>query len=208
VKLFARSTADNLAAARQSLAGAEAKIVELENSRREKLLETDSIAEVQRIDSELATLRNASSIYRDRISGLIDRQRQEERARLEVEKAGKIADMSKRLARRDAAAQHLETALAKVRDAYAELKAADEAIFPAPSNNYLSTASMAPLCRRERRPSDPMQRTIIGPVRAIADGAGAGLAEEIQQKGRDLIAFLEAEPIDEPVHSDDEEQAA
>jgi hypothetical protein len=208
MKLFARSTADSLSAARQSLAGAEAKIVELEAARGANLLEADTIAEVQRIDSELTTQHHAASIYRDRIVGLVDRQRQEERDRLEAEKAAAIADMGKRVSRRDAAGQLLETALTKVREACAELSAADEAIFPAPSSSYLSTASMAPLCRRDRRYSDPMPRLVIGPVRAIADGAGAGLAEEIRQKGADLIAIMQAEPIAEPDDIDDDDTAA
>jgi predicted RNase H-like nuclease (RuvC/YqgF family) len=196
MKLFARSTADSLASTRQALAGAEAKIVELETLRSDKLFEADTIAEVQRIDSELATQRHAASIYRDRIVGLIERQRQEERDRLEQQKSAKIAEMSKRLARRDDAAQILEAALTSVRKVYAELLAADEAIFPAYSGfNYLSITSVAQL-RRDRRPSDPMPRTITGPVRAIADGAGTGLAEEIQQKGVDLIEIMSAEPIE------------
>ena len=211
MKLFTRSTADNLAAARQSLAGAETKIGELEAVRTAKLPEAD-LAEVQRIDQDLVTQRHAASIYRDRIGSLIDRLRQEERERLEAEKADKIADMAKRVARRDAAAQQLETALAGVRKAYIELAAADEAIFPAHSGfNYLSTTSMAPLCRRDRSAFDPAIRVVIGPVRAIADGAGADLVEDIRQKGRDLIAIMEAEPIAESVddnEDDDNEVAA
>jgi hypothetical protein len=208
MKLFGRSTTDQLATARQSLAGAEAKIAELETARGAKLLEADTISEVQKIDSELTTQRHAASIYRDRIAGLIERQRQEERDHLEREKADRIAATTKRLALREDAAQKLETALAKVREAYAALAAADEAIFP--SGGYLSTTSMAPLCRRDRRASDPMPRVVIGPVRAIADGGGTGLADEIQQKGRDLIAIMQAEPIAEPddIEDGDTEAAA
>ena len=53
-----------------------------------------------------------------------------------------------------------------------------------------------------------MPRTIIGPVRAIADGAGTGLAEEIQQKGRDLLEILQAEPIPEPDDENDDSEIA
>jgi hypothetical protein len=208
MKLFGRTTADNLAAARQSLAGAEAKILELEAVRAAKLPDAD-LAEVQRIDTDLATHRHAASIYRDRIASLIERQRQEERERLQAEKATSIANMTKRVVRRDAAGQRLETALVEMRSACAELLAADEEI--APGGSYLSITSLSPLCRRDRRHSDPAPRFVIGPIRAIADGVGADLAEDIRQKGLDLIAIMEAEPIAESVdenEDDDTEVAA
>lgn len=205
MKLFARSTADNLAAARQSLAAAEAKIAELETQRTLKLPDAD-ITELQKIDSELATHRQAASIYRDRVASLINRRRQEERERLEREKADEIAEVEKRLARRDTAARCLETALAEVCGAYAELAASDEAIFPSQgSTSYLSIFSMSLLCRRSRRTTDPIPRNVIGPVRAIADGAGAGLADEIQQKGRDLLDLMQTEPITEPGEGEDDD---
>jgi hypothetical protein len=195
MKLFSRSTTDSLAAARQSLDGTEAKIAELEATRGAKLLEADTIADVQRIDQELTTQRQAASIYRDRIAGLVARQRQEQRDRLEAEKADKIAEAEKLITRRDSAALKLEAALTKVREAYAELQAVDQAVFP--NGGYLSVGSLLPLCRRDRRPSDPLPRLVIGSVRAIADGAGEGLAAEIRQKGLDLLDLMRAEPIPE-----------
>jgi hypothetical protein len=216
MKLFGRSTSDQLATARQSLAGANAKIAEGEALRGAKLLETDTITEVQRIDAELATHRHAASIYRDRIASLIDRQRKEDRESRETDKAGAILEIGKRVARRDNASRLVETKSNELSAGVAELLAADAAVFadwplilPTPNHfSYLSVSAMSPLCKRDRRPSDFEPRVIVGPARAIADGAADGLAEEIRQKGIDLIEMLEALELPEEDFPDDDAEAA
>jgi hypothetical protein len=193
VALFTRSTTDSLAATRQSLAGAEAKIAELEAARGAKLLEAETIADVQRLDSELTTQRHAANIYRDRISGLVARQRQEERERLEAEKAARIADMTKRLANWQNAAQRVDEATAALQGAVLNLDAADVAIFGENPfrQNYLSARSISALCDREAGPRDEPgineSRRVVGPLRKIAKGAPYGMAEEIADRGRRLF---------------------
>jgi hypothetical protein len=214
MKLFGRSTTDNLAAARQSLAGAEAKIAELENLRTAKLPDAD-IADVQRIDSELATHRHAASIYCDRIASLVDRQRKEERERLEQKKAEHIADVSKRLAHLQSAAKRVDEATAALQSAVQTLDRADAAVFgDSLVRSYLSARSIDALAERAAGPRDELgineARRVVGPLRKIARGAPYGLAEEIEDRGRRLLEFLESEPIPEPEFDDvaDEEAVA
>jgi hypothetical protein len=215
VKLpFSRTDPDEtLKAAEAALAQAESKIADLERDRAAKLLELDYTAGVESIDLQISAHRRAAVVHRDRLAAMLQKRRTDDRARLEREKADGIADIGKRLARRDSAAQRLEAALADVSAVFAELSAADEATFtgwhavlPAPNTvSYLSIGSMATLCRRDRRPSDFDARVIVGSVRSIAEGAAEGLAAEVQQKGRDLLEILQAEPIPDDV---DEEAAA
>jgi predicted RNase H-like nuclease (RuvC/YqgF family) len=190
--------------AEAALAQTEARIVELEGERAAKLLSPNYAGEVDALDRQIEAQRRAAVVHCDRIAAMAEKQRAEERARLEREKADKIADMRKRLARRDTAAERLETALEAVRELTAELTAIDEAIFP--DGGYLSTSSLYLLCRRDRRPSDPASRLVIGPVRSIADGAGEGLADAVKEKGVALIETMEAEPIE--ADQADEEIAA
>jgi hypothetical protein len=191
--LFRVDPVEAYKSAEAALADTEAKIAELEAERSAKLLAPNYAGEVDAIDRQIEAQRRAATIHCDRIATMAEKQRADERARLEREKADKIADMRKRLARRDTAAERLEAALLAVREAYTELNTIDEAIFP--DGGYLSTASLPLLCRRDRRPSDPTPRMIVGAVRSIADGAGEGLAEEVKAKGVDLIETLQAEPI-------------
>lgn len=179
--------------AEAALAQTEARIVELEDERAAKLLAPNYAGEVDALDRQIEAQRRAAVVHCDRIAAMAEKQRADERARLEREKADRIADMRKRLARRDTAAERLEAALVAVREAYAELSAVDKAIFP--DGGYLSASSLHLLCRRDRRPSDPTPRMIVGAVRSIADGAGEGLADAVKEKGNDLIETMQAEPI-------------
>jgi hypothetical protein len=211
VKLFDRSTSDQMAAAHHQLAGANAKIAELEALRAAKLPDAE-IADVQRIDAELAIHRHAASIYLDRIAALGDRQRQEERASRKADKAAAVAEIAKRLARRDNASRLVEAKCSELRAGVAELLAADAAVFadwpmslPPPNNfSYLSIGALAPLCKRDRRPSDFQSPVLIGPLRQLVEGAADGLAAQISQKGIDLIAMLEDL---QPEEEDDEVEA-
>ena len=184
-------------AAEAALAQTETKITELLRQREAKLIDADYAGGIDAIDRQLDVHRRAAVIHRDRIAALILKQHSDTRDRLEKEKADKIADTEKRLARRDAAAEKLELALSKVREAYTELMVVDEAVLSS-GLSYLSAASLPALCRRDRRPADPVPRLVIGSVRAIADGAGEGLAVEIRQKGLDLLDLMRAEPTPEP----------
>jgi hypothetical protein len=213
---FTRSTDTSLAAAREALGVAEAKIAELETARAGQLLESDDLRDVQRIDADLQAQRHAASIYRDRIAGLTDQRRKEERANREAEKTAALIEIGKRLARRDNASRLVETKSNELSAGVTELLAADAAVFadwplilPTPNHfSYLSVSAMLPLCKRDRRASDFEPRVIVGPARAIADGAADGLAEEIRQKGVDLIEMLEALELPEEEFPDDEAEVA
>ena len=141
-------------AAEAALAQTETKITELLRQREAKLIDADYAGGIDAIDRQLDVHRRAAVIHRDRIAALILKQHSDTRDRLEKEKADKIADTEKRLARRDAAAEKLELALSKVREAYTELMVVDEAVLSS-GLSYLSAASLPALCRRDRRPAVP-----------------------------------------------------
>jgi hypothetical protein len=203
---FFNNPDDTLRSAEAALASTDAKLVDLLAQRAAKLLEADFEAAVEAIDRKIEAHRRAVAIGRDRVVALAQKRRADELNRLQREKSDKIAVTQKLVTRRDSAALKLESALIKVREAYTELSEVDQTIFP--SGSYLSVASLPALCRRDRRSSDPMPRLIVGPVRAIADGAGTGLSAEIQQKGRDLIETMTAEPIPEPLDEHEASEAA
>jgi hypothetical protein len=199
---------DTRRAAEAAMADTERKIADLERDRAAKLLEPDYAGGVETIDRQIEAQRRAAGVHRDRIAAMVIKVRSDERARLEREKAEHIVETGNRLARRDVAAAKLETALAAVKAAYSELSAADHAIFAgARGLSYLSIDAMPALCRRDRRPQDFNARIIVGPIRAIVEGAADGLAEEIARKGRDLVDSLQAEPVAE-LDDDDVEQVA
>jgi hypothetical protein len=207
---------DTRRAAEAALLQTETKIADLERDRAAKLLEDNYAGGVEQIDRQIEAQQRAATVHRDRIAAMVAKRHVEARARLERERANGIVEIGKRLAHRDTAAQRLEVALKAVRDAYTELSAADAAAFTGwpsvlPTSNslsYLAIDGMQAFCKKPRGLHDFESRTIIGPVRSIVDGAADGLAEEIQQKGRDLIEMLQAESIPEPETSDDETEAA
>lgn len=213
--LFSRSTADNLAATRRSLADTEARIAALAATRAEKLLEAEGIADVQKLDAELATLRNALAIYGDRIEGLRQRQRQEERNRLEAEKTARIVEAEKRIANWQKAAHQVDIATAALQAAVRNLDAADDEIFGEDPyhRGRLSANFIEVLCERSAGPQDHLgmneHRRIIGPLRRIAKGGPHfGLAEVVADRGRQLIEAMQAEPIAIEFPDDDSEAAA
>lgn len=210
MRLFSQSTVASLSAARRALGAAEATIAQLETKRAAKLLDGDDIADVQQIDAALSAQRVATFIYRDKIAALIERQRQEERARLEAEKAAHIADVAKRVEARNAKARAVDQATAALCAAFAELTAADAALVAEPSRSHRSILSMRPFVRRPYHPSDhdAAPRMVIGTIRALVDRPPE-VEGEVAQKGRDLIEVMQAEPIVEPVSEvDGAEEAA
>jgi hypothetical protein len=208
MSLFNRSLESSLTTAREKRTAAEAKSAALLRDREAALIASDDVAKVDAIDRAIDAERRTASILTDRIAALINEQRAEQRAQLEAAKAASIADARKRLSRRDDAAEKLEAALAAVRSAYAALADADSAIFSEPGRSYLSVTSLPSLNRRDRRATDPTPRLVIGPIRAIVDGIGVGLADVIKEKGVALIETMTAAPIEFENTDDDAEVAA
>jgi hypothetical protein len=102
-----------LGVARETLAGLEAKIGELANRRRARLLAGDDAPAIDRLDDELARLQRQASTERDRIKLLIAQAEEEERKAIAKRKAATIARVEKKLADADAMADELQAAVAK-----------------------------------------------------------------------------------------------
>jgi hypothetical protein len=206
VKLFGRSFETSLSTAREKRGAAEAKISALLRDREAALIASDDVVKVDAIDRAIDAERRTVGILTDRIAALISEQRAEQRAQRQRERVDAIAASRLEIEQRNSIAQRLAAALAQVRTTATELIAADAALFSGTRDmDFLSISAMPELCRRDRRFNDPVPRIIVGPVRSIAEGAADGLAEEIRQKGIDLIEMLEAEPIPEPDDEDTED---
>jgi hypothetical protein len=204
---------DTRRAAEAALAQTEAKIGDLERDRAAKLLEDNYAGAVDAIDVQLAAHRRAAGVHHERIAAMVRNRQANERARLERDKAARIADTSKGLAHLQAAAKQVDEAAVALQSAIANLDRADAAIFgDSPVRSYLSARSIAALADRAAGPRDELgineTRRVVGPLRRIARGAPYGLAEEIEDRGRRLLEFLESEPIPEPEFDDvDDEEA-
>jgi hypothetical protein len=203
---------DTRKAAEATLAQTEAKIADLERARADALLADNYAGAVDTIDVQLAAHRRAVVVHHERITAMVRKRRADDRARLEREKAEHIADTSKRLAHLRSAAQQVDEAIAALQSAVQGLDRADAAIFgDSPVTNYLSARSIEVLAERDAGPRDVLGlnevRRVIGPVRRIAKGAPFGLTEEVEDRARRLIEFLENEPIPEPAQDDDETEA-
>ena len=81
------------------------------------------------IDREIETLQANVIVHRDRITAMDIKREKLERKRREDEKAAFIVELKKALPRRQAAVVHLDAALKEAAGAFAELAAADDAIF-------------------------------------------------------------------------------
>jgi hypothetical protein len=211
---FLRSDPDDTRrAAEAALAQTEAKIADLERDRAAKLLEDNYVGAVDAIDQQIQAQHRAVTVHRDRIAAMVRRRREDELARLEREKAERIADTSKRLAGWQSAAKQVDEAATALQKAVQNLDRTDAAIFgDSPVRSYLSTMSIAALADRSAGPRDEPgineRRRVIGPLRRIASGAPYGLAEEIEERCRRLIESMQAEPIELEFSDDDTEAAA
>jgi hypothetical protein len=204
---------DTRRAAEAALALTEAKIAELERERAAMLLEDNYAGAVDAIDVQLAAHRRAAGVHQERIAAMVRKRLADERARLEREKAERIAETGKRLVQWRSAAHQVDEAAAVLKSAVQALDRADATVFgDSPDRSYLTAGAIDVLAERDAGPRDVLgvneRRRVIGPLRRIANGAPYGLAEEVEDRGRRLIEFLESEPIPEPEAYDNETQDA
>lgn len=202
---------DTRRAAEAALAQTEAKIAELERARAAALLTDNYTGAVDAIDVQLAAQRRAVIVHGDRIAAMVRKRQSDDRARLESERAERVADTRKRLVVLRTAAVQVDEATATLQAAVQALDRADDVVFGESSRSYLSTRSIAALAERAAGPRDVLgineTRMVIGPLRRIANGAPYDLAAEVEDRGRRLIEFMESEPIPEP-EADEAEAAA
>jgi hypothetical protein len=183
--------------ARSALQQTEEHILSLETERARKLEEAegDYLGEVDAIDQQLRSLRANIVVHNDRIAAMGTRRVKQAHARREREKVAAITDISNRLERRASAAQKLDEELARVADTFAELSAADQAVFAgwpdmlpqAHSLRYCSASIHEALSSiRKHRPMS------AGLIRELVQHLPYGFASLVDERGRELIAELEA----------------
>jgi hypothetical protein len=194
---------DAFSAVQKALAAAENKISVLELERKAKLDSADDswLVDVDRIDRDLASNRANVGVYQERLVALKRRQRDQDMARRDQIKASGIAEIKKRLVRRRTATEKLEQALKQVAVAFAELDGSDIAVFEGWSE-VLPPAHRLAYCRASIHEALSSRRIIrpmaAGIVRELAERVPLNLVGAIDEKSSDLIAELEATPVELP----------
>lgn len=192
----------SLQTARDALAQAEQRIAELEAERAQKLTdaEGDYLAEVAAIDQQIRSLQADATVHRDRIAAMEIKHQKQERARRADEKAAFVAELRKTLPRRQAAAARIDAALKEAVAAFADLAAADDAVFSnwpavmprADRFGYLRAMRIEPLSSaRKQRP------IMAGLICELINRAPFDLATEVEKRGRELIEELEGASVQE-----------
>jgi hypothetical protein len=114
------TAAQRIAAEHRALSDIERKIANLSDARAAKLLESDGIDAVAKIDREISEQHQAAGILRDRIDALHGEVRRQAQLVADREHADRIAVTEKALRVRDAKAVELETAIADMGRLYFE----------------------------------------------------------------------------------------
>ena len=179
----------------EALTQAEQRIVELQAEREQKLIdaEGDYLEAIAAIDEQIRTLQASIVVHRDRIAALDIKRARLERKRRADEKAAFITEVKKLIPRRQASAARVDAALKEAASAFAELAATDEAIFMnwpevmprIDSLGYLRAMRIDVLSPSRK------QRMIAGIVREIVNRGPFNIAEEVEKRGRELVAQLD-----------------
>jgi hypothetical protein len=115
------TAARRIAAEERALSDIERKIASLSDTRAAKLLESDGVEQIAKIDQELEAQHKAAGILRDRVEALHGEVRRQAQLAADRERADRIAVTEKALRDRDAIAVKLETAIADMGRLYFEL---------------------------------------------------------------------------------------
>jgi hypothetical protein len=115
------TAAQRIAAEERALSDIERKIASLSDTRAAKLLESDGVEQIAKIDQELEAQHKAAGILRDRVEALHGEVRRQAQLAADRERADRIAVTEKALRDRDAIAVKLETAIADMGRLYFEL---------------------------------------------------------------------------------------
>jgi hypothetical protein len=170
----------------------EQEILSLETERARKLEEAegDYLSEIDAIDRQLLSLRANIIVHADRIAAMGTRRVKQAHARREREKIEAIIEVKNRLEGRASAAQRLDQALSHLADAFAELSAADQAVFAgwpdmlprAHSLRYCSASIHEALSSiRKHRPMS------AGLIRELVQHLPYTFASLVDERGRELI---------------------
>ena len=204
MKLFKTDPVAALGTEQAALLQVESNIIKLENERAAAIESTegDVVAAVLKLEGELKKQHQTAAVHRDRIAVIQRQCREQERQRLEQEKAAGIADVRKRLTKRHEAARKLDAALKQVAEAFAELMRVDEEAF---FNFPPSVSPLGGLAHFRLEAFEPLSAHIrqrprsAGQVRAIAEHEPPfNFADAIEARNGEVIEMLESAPIGEP----------
>lgn len=225
-QLFRPDAATSLLRARMAFDTAESKIQELSAARTAALRDIDddrAVDEIQRIDHEIAAQQNAASIYHERIGALLEKQRDDDHGKREAEKIAAVAEIGRRMTRRQSAAKRFDEATEVYIAAIGKLKAADAAVFanwPSILPRELQTGSLQNLGAFKERHLTAKDfsrefgtmgtQKIRGTLRALVEIGSFEMAATTSECDAELIRSLEEYQIPQPIAEtpDDEEVAA
>jgi hypothetical protein len=183
-----------------SLAEDEARIVALTADRESKLLESEFLQDVVRIDRELETLRANIVIRRQREQKLQQVKREHDHARLvEAIKAEK-AEIEKRIAEPLERARRIDEAFRIIELQLPLLLAADAKVFAnwsddLPDAHRYAWARASTIRELSSRP--PQRQLHAGLVRAVADHGAFNLEDRIRQSYAEFLTALRGAALPE-----------
>jgi hypothetical protein len=123
-----RGPAEALHATETALAEAESKIRSLGEQRAAMLLESDGVDAVSALDRQIEQHQTAAGILRDRLAALRGEIRHQAQLAADRQIAARVAETEKKLAKRDATAALLETAIRDFGRLYFELNDQNQSI--------------------------------------------------------------------------------
>jgi hypothetical protein len=207
-----RDPAEGLQATQTALAEAESKIRGLGEQRAAKLLESEGVDEVAALDRQIEQQQNAAGILHDRIAALRGEIRHQAQLAAEREIAARVAETEKALAKRDATAALLETAIRDFGRLYFDLNEQNQAIarrwhmsVSAHRVGFLGDRIIAREVSHALfsagRPHNGICR-LPGPGNAglgvTGDTSGGSLGQRIAAASADLLEMVRAVPTRQP----------
>jgi hypothetical protein len=151
MSIFKADPAAALTKTLDKMGAIEANIVRLREMRAERLLTTDEPSEVVNLDKAIEAENANLAILQDRVRALKEEVRKGEYAAREDQRKQAIAQLSRRLSKREAIAAELDAAIAKVGELYFQLVTPDFAaeLWPTPPVTASPTSIAGPSIRRQ-----------------------------------------------------------
>ena len=200
-KFLSSNPTQALERATTQLATTESEIVALRAERVAALRDYEDVESIAAIDAKIDHKGRTASILRDRVAALQEAERAAERKAREAERKVAVKAITATLDARKQAAAKLDSAAALLTQAFAELVAADEAVFagwpdvmgPAHQFSYLRMLNIEAISNlRKQRAMTP------GVIRHLVEKAPFDFAAEAEKRNAEFVAELQNAPASSP----------
>jgi hypothetical protein len=183
------------------LAQTGSRIEHLAEARQRALLLTDGLAEVRRLDDQIADAEASITAMTERVKLLELEVSKIEAVQHERRRLAAVAEVKTRLAERVSAAQRLDEVLAQLLPAFADLERIDDALFAdwAVELPKAETLRFLRLMNLESLSTHRRQRMVVGVIRDAVGRGPYNFAAEAEKRNSELAAAIEASPFGETV---------